>query len=69
MSDENNLVRFHIKISPEVYAYYKERSNKTGVSMSSLMFLALEKNARDEMGLQEKFEQEMSKVISQQKEV
>ncbi|BFH18395.1 hypothetical protein M5X00_05375 [Paenibacillus alvei] len=69
MSDENNLVRFNITVSPEVYAYYKARAKKTGVSMSSLMFLALEKNARDEMGIQEKFEQEMSNIIKEQKEV
>lgn len=39
---ENELRRVNIKISPEVHEWFKIRSEKTGVSMSSLMFLALE---------------------------
>ena len=36
------LQRVNIKVSMDVYNYFKERSNETGVAYSSLMFLALE---------------------------
>lgn len=45
---ENEMIRINIRVSPEVHQYYKERSTKTGVSMSSLMYLALEQAIRQE---------------------
>jgi hypothetical protein len=39
---EKEYKTVNIRISNEVYQYYKERSFKTGVSMSSLMFLSME---------------------------
>lgn len=54
---ESQLVRVNIKVSPEVHQFFKERSIKTGVSMSSLMFLALEKSVQESIfmggGMQE----------------
>jgi len=38
-----NLIRCNVRVSPEVHAWFKERSESTGVSMSALMFLACEK--------------------------
>lgn len=49
MSSPEDLIRVNIRVSPEVHQYFKERSSKTGVSMSSLMFLALEQNVRQEL--------------------
>lgn len=46
----------NIRVSPEIHEYYKERSKKTGVSMSSLMYLALEAQMKQEVLLQKKFE-------------
>jgi len=37
-----DMKRVNIRISPEVHEWFKMRSEKTGVPMSSLMFLALE---------------------------
>ena len=45
---EPDLVRVNIRISPEVHQFFKERAMKTGVSMSSLMFLALEKSVQEQ---------------------
>jgi metal-responsive CopG/Arc/MetJ family transcriptional regulator len=39
---ESNLQRVNIRVSEEVYQYFKKRSEVTGVSSSALMFLALE---------------------------
>lgn len=54
---EPDLIRVNIRISPDVHQFFKERSIKTGVSMSSLMFLALEKSVQEQQfmggGLQE----------------
>ena len=54
---DDNLIRVNIRVSPEVHQFFKERSIKTGVSMSSLMFLALEKSVQEQLfmggGLQE----------------
>ena len=41
-------VRVNIRVSPEVHQYYKQRSELSGASMSVLMFLALEKQVREE---------------------
>ena len=42
-----DVMRVNIRVSPEVHQYYKERAYKTGVSMSSLMFLDLERAAKE----------------------
>ena len=42
MDKKNELQRVNIKVSKEVYEYFKKRSEQTGVAYSSLMFLALE---------------------------
>lgn len=68
MSDENNLVRFHIKIRPEIYAYYKARAKQTGVAMSSLMHLALERSAKEEVELQKQFDEVMAEIKKKQEE-
>lgn len=48
MKEKNgNLVRMNITLSAAVHQYYKQRSAETGVSMSSLMFLDLERAAMD----------------------
>lgn len=44
MSEKNEMKRVNIRISPSVYDFFKERSDSTGVSMSALMFLALEEH-------------------------
>jgi len=46
--NENEMIRINVRVSPEVHQYYKDRSAKTGVSMSSLMYLALEQAIRQE---------------------
>ena len=38
----SELKRVNIKVSPEIHAWFKLRSDKTGVPMSALMYLALE---------------------------
>ena len=38
----NQLRRVNIRITEEVHQFFKEKSISTGVSMSSLMYLALE---------------------------
>ncbi len=40
--NENTMIRFNIRLSKEMHDYYKEKSERTGVSMSSLIFLDLE---------------------------
>lgn len=40
--NQAELQRVNIRVSPEVHEWFKWRSEKTGVPMSSLMFLALE---------------------------
>lgn len=37
-----DLRRVNIRITEEVHEYFKDKSIKTGVSMSALMYLALE---------------------------
>lgn len=39
---QNEMKRVNIRVSPEVHEWFRVRSEKTGVPMSSLMFLALE---------------------------
>lgn len=39
---ENDMKRVNIRVSPEVHEWFRLRSEKTGVAMSALMFLALE---------------------------
>lgn len=46
--ESDDLIRVNIRVSPEVHQFYKERSLKTGVSMSSLMFLSLEKSMQEQ---------------------
>lgn len=38
----NDMKRVNIRVSPEVHEWFRLRSEKTGVAMSALMFLALE---------------------------
>jgi len=45
----SETVRVNVRVSPEVYQWYKDRAEKTGVSMSSLMFLAVEKDMIEKM--------------------
>lgn len=40
--------RINIKISDEVYQWFKARSDRTGVPMSALMFLTLEQSIREQ---------------------
>lgn len=49
----NSYVRMNIRISSEVYDYYKQRAEQSGASMSVLMFLALEKASREERFISE----------------
>jgi hypothetical protein len=39
---EKELIEMKVNLTPEMHAWFKERSQKTGVSMKSLIFLALE---------------------------
>lgn len=39
-----DMQRVNIRVSPQVYEWFKARSEQTGVAMSSLMFLALEQH-------------------------
>lgn len=57
----DEMRRFNIRISPEVYEYFKNRSEKTGVAMSALMFLMLEKGVREEQFL----DSELPELIKQ----
>ncbi|VPJ05721.1 hypothetical protein [Metabacillus idriensis] len=41
-----DMQRVNIRLSGDVYQWFKTRSEKTGVSMSALMFLALEDHVR-----------------------
>lgn len=43
-----DLIRVNIRISKDVKNYYTTRSKQTGVSMTALMYLALEKAMREE---------------------
>lgn len=45
----SELIRINVRVSPEVHSWFKERSERTGVSMSSLMFLACEKYMQEQM--------------------
>lgn len=51
-----DTIRIPITVSNEVHKYFKDRSEKTGVSMSALMFLALESHMQDEIMKQKKLE-------------
>jgi len=42
MSEEYEMKRVNIRITPEVHEWFRLRSDRTGVPASSLMFLALE---------------------------
>lgn len=46
--ESDDLIRVNVRVSPEVHQFYKDRSAKTGVSMSSLMFLTLEKSMQEQ---------------------
>jgi hypothetical protein len=37
-----DMKRVNIRVAPHVYEWFKDKSARTGVSMSSLMYLALE---------------------------
>jgi hypothetical protein len=43
---EKEFVQVNIKVSKDLYQYFKTRSAKTGVSMSSLMFLTMESHVQ-----------------------
>jgi post-segregation antitoxin (ccd killing protein) len=43
-----NMRRINVKVSDEVYQWFKARSERTGVAMSSLMFLTLEQAIREQ---------------------
>lgn len=45
----NEMKRVNVKVSPEVYEWFKTRSTNTGVPMSALMFLALEQHIQQQM--------------------
>lgn len=51
-----NTIRINVTVSEEVHQFYKDRSEKTGVSMSALMFLALETQMREEILRMKKYE-------------
>lgn len=40
--------RVSLRVSDEVHKYYKNKSKKTGISMSSLMYIALDKQREQE---------------------
>lgn len=44
----SELIRVNIRITPEVHQWFKEKSDRTGVSMSSLMYLALEQHVQQQ---------------------
>lgn len=41
-ADKKEMKRVNIRVTPLVYKYFMSKSKNTGVSMSSLMYLALE---------------------------
>jgi hypothetical protein len=45
------MKRVNIRVSPEVHDWFRIRSEKTGVPMSSLMFLALETHIQQQQML------------------
>ncbi|MFD1673510.1 hypothetical protein [Alicyclobacillus fodiniaquatilis] len=45
------LKRVNIRVTPEVYEWFMNKSKRTGVSMSSLMFLALEAHVQQQLSL------------------
>ncbi len=48
------MIRVNIRVTPEVHTYYKRKSERTGVSMSALMFLELEKTIGPQDYMKEK---------------
>jgi hypothetical protein len=44
----SDLKRVNIKLPLEIHEWFKMRSDKTGVSMSSLMYLALEQHVQQQ---------------------
>ncbi|MGA9175461.1 MAG: hypothetical protein WBZ33_16005 [Thermoactinomyces sp.] len=44
----SDLVRVNIRVTPDVHQWFMDKSKKTGVSMSSLMFLALERHIQEQ---------------------
>lgn len=44
----SDLVRVNIRVTPEVHQWFLEKSKRTGVSMSSLMYLALEQHIQQQ---------------------
>lgn len=47
----SDLIRVNVRITPEIHEWYLAESKRTGISMSSLMFLALEKNMQEKQFL------------------
>lgn len=41
-----DLKRVNIRVSEEVYQYFRRKSDTTGISASAMMFLALEEYVR-----------------------
>ncbi|EJW13764.1 hypothetical protein M5X00_00640 [Paenibacillus alvei] len=62
----DDFVRFPLKVSPQVHAFFKKRSKETGVAMTSLMYLVLEDYVKNELVLQQKYGEEIAKIINQQ---
>jgi predicted DNA binding CopG/RHH family protein len=48
---QDEMKRVNIRVSPEVHEWFKIRSDKTGIPMSSLMYLALEQYIQQQMVL------------------
>lgn len=61
---ENEMKRVNIRVSSEIYEWFKYRSKKTGVSMSALMFLALESHVQ-----QNTLIPQMSEMLKEMKEM
>lgn len=48
---EDDLRRVNIRVTPEVYEWFMNKSKKSGVSMSALMYLALEAHMQQQLAL------------------
>lgn len=49
MMAENEMKRVNIRVTPEIHEWFRGRSERTGVPMSALMFLALEQYVQQQM--------------------
>lgn len=68
---ESKLQRVNIRVSNEVHKFFLNRSEQTGVSMSALMFLALEQYMQQQQTMKNvpEFIQALNEIESKKEQI